>query len=85
MLGRDDSHWSLRVCDHGPGIPHYAEARLFERFYSLPRPDTGRKSSGLGLSLVREAVGLHGGSAAVENQPGSGTCATIRLPLLPKL
>jgi two-component system sensor histidine kinase CreC len=36
------------VQDNGPGIPEYAQARVFERFFSLPRPDTGKKSSDWG-------------------------------------
>ena len=72
----------LRVLDEGPGIPDYALPRLFERFYSLPRPDTGRKSSGLGLSFIREVARLHGGSVEVANRQGSaGARAELKLPL----
>ena len=75
-------HAEITVEDDGPGIPDYALPRLFERFYSLQRPDSGRKSSGLGLCFVREAAALHGGSIEVENRPGtSGARATLRLPL----
>jgi len=78
-----DAPWvELRIVDEGPGIPDYALPRLFERFYSLSRPDTRRKSSGLGLCFVREAVELHRGSVSVGNRTdGQGGCATIRLPL----
>ncbi len=82
-LDSDGSHWILRLRDHGPGIPDYARGRLFESFYSLPRPDTGRKSTGLGLSLVREAVTLHGGVIDVDNHPDDGAIATLRAPLSP--
>jgi two-component system sensor histidine kinase CreC len=74
---------TIRIADSGPGIPEYAMERVFERFYSLPRPDTGAKSTGLGLALVREAVALHGGSVELANQPDGGTLATLRLPLSP--
>ncbi|MBI4864431.1 MAG: two-component system sensor histidine kinase CreC [Candidatus Riflebacteria bacterium] len=70
----------LAVVDSGPGIPDYALARVFERFYSLERPDTGKKSSGLGLSLVREIASMHGGTAALSNEPGGGARATLELP-----
>ncbi len=73
----------ITVHDSGPGIPEYALDRVFERFYSLPRPDTGAKSTGLGLALVREAVTLHGGSISLANHPDGGTLATLRLPLAP--
>ncbi len=61
--------------DQGPGIPDYALARVFERFYSLSRPDTGKKSSGLGLSIVRSVVELHGGEVCLENRTGGGARA----------
>jgi two-component system, OmpR family, sensor histidine kinase CreC len=73
----------IRVEDEGPGIPSYALDRIFEKFYSLQRPDTGRKSSGLGLSLVREVANLHGGKVLLENRSGGGTRAILTLPLDP--
>lgn len=69
----------IRITDDGPGIPAYAQGRLFERFYSLPRPDGRDKSTGLGLCLVREVAALHHGRVTVENRPGGGTAATLSL------
>jgi two-component system sensor histidine kinase CreC len=69
------------VTDGGPGIPGYALERVFERFYSLPRPDTGRKSSGLGLSIVREIARLHGGEVELANRSEGGARATLSLPV----
>lgn len=60
-------------------IPDYALARLSERFYSLPRPDSGRKSTGLGLNFVEEVLQLHGGSLQIGNVAG-GVEVTLRLP-----
>ncbi|HWA85803.1 MAG TPA: ATP-binding protein, partial [Opitutus sp.] len=54
------------VEDEGAGVPDYALARVFERFYSLPRPGTDRKSTGVGLALVREIALLHAGGASLE-------------------
>ncbi|MDQ5977678.1 MAG: two-component system, OmpR family, sensor histidine kinase CreC [Verrucomicrobiota bacterium] len=68
------------VEDSGPGVPDYALPRVFERFYSLPRPATERKSTGLGLALVREIAHLHGGDAALANRPEGGARATLWLP-----
>ena len=73
------THFEIR--DAGPGIPKYALDRIFERFYSLKRPDTGRKSSGLGLSLVKEIVSLHGGSVSISNRDGGGTTVRLNFPL----
>lgn len=75
------AHITLTVEDEGPGIPDYALPRVFDRFYSLQRPDTGRKSSGLGLCFVRETAILHGGSIEITNRPDrSGACARLLLP-----
>lgn len=78
--GEDGQLW---VClyNSGPAIPDYALARLTERFYSLPRPTTGRKSTGLGLNFVQEVVNLHGGALRVGNVPG-GVEVGLRLPTL---
>ncbi len=70
----------IRVRDQGPGLPEFARARLFERFFSLPRPDTGAKSTGLGLTMVREIAQLHQGSISVDNYAGGGVEALLRLP-----
>ncbi len=71
----------IAIHDRGTGIPHFAKDRIFEKFYSLERPDTQRKSSGLGLSFVKEVVELHDG--AIELAPGltgHGTTVTVALP-----
>jgi two-component system sensor histidine kinase CreC len=70
----------IRVADQGPGIPDYAQERVFERFYSLARPSTGLRSSGLGLPFVREVARLHGGEAELVSLDGGGALATLRLP-----
>lgn len=70
----------ISVSDSGSGIPAYAHERLFERFYSLPRPD-GARSTGLGLAFVREAVALHGGTVSVTNGDQGGALAVLTLPL----
>ncbi len=69
------------VEDEGPGVPAYALLQVFERFYSLPRPGSERKSTGLGLTLVREIAHLHGGEATLENRAEGGARATIWVPV----
>jgi two-component system sensor histidine kinase CreC len=71
----------VMVDDSGPGVPDYAVEKVFERFYSLPRPDTGRKSSGLGLSIVREIARLHGGEVTLVNRVEGGARAELILPV----
>jgi two-component system sensor histidine kinase CreC len=70
------------VEDEGEGLPEYAQSRVFERFYSLPRPQSGKKSSGLGLCFVKEAALLHGGKVELENRDGgTGARAVFSLPV----
>ncbi|MDH5669910.1 MAG: two-component system sensor histidine kinase CreC, partial [Nitrospira sp.] len=70
----------IQIRDTGIGIPDYALCRVFNRFYSLPRPDSGKKGTGIGLSFVQEVALLHGGTIDLQNNPGGGATATIRIP-----
>jgi two-component system sensor histidine kinase CreC len=80
-ISADGGRARLEVLDRGPGVPDYALPRVFERFYSLPRPDTGAKGTGLGLSFVQEIAHLHGGAARLENRrDGSGARAVLEFP-----
>lgn len=76
---------NIRIRDHGTGIPDYALDKIFDKFYSLPRPDyalnAGQKSTGLGLNFVREVALLHGGKVQVQNHQDGGVIATLILPL----
>jgi len=71
----------FEVVDSGPGVPDFALPRVFERFYSLPRPGGGSRSSGLGLCFVAEVANLHRGRATVVNCEGGGAMASLSLPL----
>ena len=66
--------------DQGPGIPDYADERVFEKFYSLARPGTNKKSTGLGLPFVKEIAELHHGRVTLRNGEGGGAVATLSLP-----
>jgi two-component system sensor histidine kinase CreC len=81
VLDGDGERACVRVRDQGPGIPDYAMPRLFERFYSTPRPDTGKRGSGLGLNLVQEVARLHRGAVGLRNHPEGGAEASLRLPV----
>jgi two-component system sensor histidine kinase CreC len=70
----------VSIEDSGPGLPEFARERVFERFYSLTRPDTGRKSTGLGLNLVREIALLHRGEISLDNREQGGLRAQLVLP-----
>ncbi|AXA83733.1 two-component system sensor histidine kinase CreC [Lysobacter oculi] len=77
---RESDRIDIDIRDHGRGVPDYARDRVFERFYSLARPDGGSRSSGLGLSFVAEVAALHGGEAALRNIDAGGALATLSLP-----
>jgi two-component system sensor histidine kinase CreC len=70
----------VEIRDQGPGIPEFARNKIFDRFFSIQRPDTRKKSTGLGLNFVREIALLHGGSIDVKNNPDFGVRAVLRLP-----
>jgi len=76
---REASHVALIVEDDGVGIPDYAVDKIFDKFFSLQRPDSGRKSTGLGLNFVREVAILHNGEVHLENRARGGTRAVLRL------
>ena len=72
---------TLTIADTGTGIPPEALPQLFNRFYRVPGAN-GRthEGSGIGLSLVRELVRLHGGSIAVESTIGQGSIFRVSIP-----
>ncbi|HET7796142.1 MAG TPA: two-component system sensor histidine kinase CreC [Rhizobacter sp.] len=80
-LHRHNGRAELTVRDHGPGIPDYAEDKVFEKFYSLARPHSRKKSTGLGLTFVKEVAELHEGRASLHNAGDGGAIATLSLPL----
>ena len=72
----------VSVRDHGPGIPDYAQEKVFQKFYSLARPHSHKKSTGLGLAFVKEIAALHHGRIELGNATRGGAVATLTLPLL---
>ena len=68
------------VHDDGPGMPPDILDTVFKRFE--PRSNGGRRrGAGLGLSIVKSFVELHGGSVEIDTEPGSGTTVTCRFPV----
>lgn len=68
------------VQNDGEPIPDFAFARLTERFYSLPRPSTGKKSTGLGLSFVSEVASLHKAKLQLRNIEGGVEACIVFVP-----
>ncbi len=77
----EDEHAVVTVADTGIGVPAEEMPRLFERFHRIESARSrSNEGSGIGLALVQELVGLHGGTIAAESAEGAGTAFTIRLP-----
>ncbi|GLW91106.1 SpoIIE family protein phosphatase [Actinokineospora globicatena] len=69
------------VTDTGVGVPQIEIPRLFERFHRIENTRSrSNEGSGIGLALVQELVGLHGGTITADSIEGEGTRFTIRLP-----
>lgn len=78
----DETAAVLAVRDTGIGISPEELPRLFERFHRVQGVTSrSQEGTGIGLALVQELVGLHGGSVEVESSVGQGTCFTVTLPL----
>ena len=77
-----DGWIEVGVTDTGEGIPQENLSRVFERFYQVDKSRRHKGGVGLGLSIVREIVRLHGGEVTVESVVGLGSRFTVRLPAL---
>jgi signal transduction histidine kinase len=78
---RDDQSAVIRITDQGPGLSTEDVARLFGRFQRLSaKPTGGESSTGLGLSIVKRIVDLHGGTVGAETTGPSGTTFKIVIP-----
>ena len=76
-----NGHACVSVSDQGIGIPEKSLGHLFERFYRAENAEAQHISGmGVGLYLVKEIVGLHGGAIEVISTEGAGSTFTIRLP-----
>jgi signal transduction histidine kinase len=81
-LGRDAERVTLRVRDHGPGVPAEALESIFKPFYRV-EGDRARNTggTGLGLAITERAVTLHGGSVRADNHAAGGLVVTLELPV----
>ncbi|MEW2165268.1 SpoIIE family protein phosphatase [Streptomyces sp. NPDC007084] len=77
----EDGAAKVTVADTGIGVPAHEMPRLFERFHRIENARSrSNEGSGIGLALVKELVGLHGGDIDATSTEGQGTRFTIRLP-----
>lgn len=75
----------IRVTDQGAGLSPEDLSRLFGRFQRLSaKPTAGESSTGLGLSIVKKIIDMHGGNVGAQSPgPGQGSTFTITLPASP--
>jgi signal transduction histidine kinase len=78
-LHASETGCTLTCADNGPGIPKDDAAMIFEPFYR-GKNTVGVPGHGIGLSLVKRIVSLHGGTITLHNAAGTGTVVSIFLP-----
>ncbi|MEI9900088.1 MAG: ATP-binding protein [Hyphomicrobium sp.] len=76
---REDGMMVFVIEDNGVGIPKDEQSKVFDRFESRSL-GSGHRGAGLGLSIVKSLVEMHGGTVSLESEPGLGTRVTVRLP-----
>jgi signal transduction histidine kinase len=82
MAGVSNAHFTLDVCDTGPGIPPAERDRIFEEFHQVDNTSTRTKGgTGLGLAIAKKIVEMHGGRIWVESAVGKGSTFRIELPV----
>ncbi len=80
LMGKNDGdHIAFTVVDEGVGIPKDQQRSVLERFVSRSQGSKHR-GAGLGLSIVKSLVELHGGDILLHSEPGQGTSVTVRFP-----
>jgi signal transduction histidine kinase len=78
---RSDEEVIIRISDSGAGIPRADHERVFQPFERGPAREDDGAGSGLGLTLVRHFVELHGGRVEMTSGAGKGTTVTCILPV----
>jgi len=77
-----DGRFLVKVSDTGPGLSDLEKDYIFSEFYQVDRKSTrSRGGSGLGLSIAKRIVELHGGAIWVESAPGRGSTFIFTLPI----
>jgi len=80
--GNERAYFLLSVIDSGIGIPEEKQPYIFERFFQHDAPpEIMNQGSGIGLSITREFVRMHGGEITVKSTPGQGSRFDVWLPV----
>ncbi|EJQ96425.1 sensor histidine kinase [Bacillus cereus] len=83
QLFRDETNIIGKVSDNGIGISEQHIAKIWDRFYrvDVARTSSNNGNTGLGLSMVKWIIELHGGEITVESELGEGSTFTFKLPI----
>ena len=81
MVHRTSQWVQVSVSDSGPGIPEEEQQRIFLDRVRLPQTSGGASGFGVGLSVCRRIVEVHGGRIWVVSEPGKGACFTFNVPV----
>jgi two-component system clock-associated histidine kinase SasA len=81
MLHRTSQWVQVSICDSGPGIPEEEQQRIFLDRVRLPQTSAGASGFGVGLSVCRRIVEVHGGRIWVISEPDKGACFTFNVPV----
>ncbi len=80
-LKNDSDNIVVKVADTGQGIPEDEISHIFDRFYRLEKPrTTSNQNAGLGLSIVKRIIDLHGSNIKADSVPNQGTTFIFSLP-----
>jgi len=80
-LQSDSDNIVVKVADTGQGIPKEEILHIFDRFYRLEKPrTTSNQNAGLGLSIVKRIIDLHGSNIEADSTPNQGTTFSFSLP-----
>ena len=81
MLHRTSQWVQVSISDSGPGIPEEEQQRIFLDRVRLPQTSAGASGFGVGLSVCRRIVEVHGGRIWVISEPDKGACFTFNVPV----
>ena len=79
-LAEAESSVEVRIADTGPGIPQHDIHRIFREFYRSRETASHQEGTGLGLTIVRHIINLHGGNVEARQRLGGGSVFTFRVP-----
>ncbi len=81
VLSAGSSHVTVRIEDNGVGIPDEHKKHVFDRFYRVDKSRSKKDHYGLGLSIAKELVTMHGGQIFVTDTKGGGATFVVRLTI----